>query len=116
MATLTFQANILSMCWVKTFNSPRSLACLCSDGDLRLQKLDSNYLPVPNARHTVINAKDGVLAEGIVAFHTDENSLAIGLPGEITVWRLSTEGKCVLFGQRVALGGAARLRVCKWPG
>lgn len=103
VATLTLQAVVLSMCWVKTFNSPHSLACLCSDGDIHLWRLDSHYIPASNARHTVINAKNGVLAEGIVAFHADGNRLAIGFPGKITVWGLSAECKCVLFGPLVIL-------------
>ena len=89
MATLTFQAAVLSMCWAKSFSSPHSLACLCSDGDVRLRKLDSNYLPASNAHQTVVQARGGDLKEGIVAFHAEGNQLAIGFPGKITVWSLA---------------------------
>ena len=51
----------------------------------------------------VIQAKDGDLAEGIVAFHADDNQLAIGFPGKIIVWSL-VKGKYLFLTQRVTRG------------
>lgn len=93
MTTITFQVAIVSMCWVKTFDSPQSLACLCSDGNVRVRKLDSNYRPAPNARLMVVYTKGGDLTEGALAFHEDGNQLAVGFPGNITVWSLAAKGK-----------------------
>ena len=52
------------------------------------------YLPTSNSRLTVIHANDGGdLTEGVVAFHSDGSHLAIGFPGNITVWSLMGRGK-----------------------
>ena len=87
------------MCWARAFRGRQALACLCSDGNVRLWRLE-DYSPDPDPYDTVINT--GYTNDipipvqgGVVTSDIEGTQLAIGCPGMLTVWSLKSKGRSV---------------------
>ncbi len=93
VARITHQYSATSLCWAAIAGRP-ALACIYSDGKVRIWKLDASYLPSKTSRATVVHA-DSLSPHGLLTFDNKNNLLAIASAGQFNIWSL--EKKRTLF-------------------